>query len=76
MGGQGHYFMENPQGLGGGTAPKIAVCSKIGYLARAVLYTDAPHPASHPQSSACFYKAGVPAAVPGGAPQQQGQFPP
>lgn len=59
VGGVGHYFMENPQGLEGGIAPKIAVCSKIGYLARAVLSTDAPHPANHPQSSACFYKAGA-----------------
>lgn len=44
MGGPGRYFMENPQALEGGRAPKIAVCSKIGSLAGTAVSTDTPYP--------------------------------
>lgn len=44
MGGPGHDFMENPQALEGGRAPRIAVCSKIGSLAGTALSTDTPYP--------------------------------
>jgi hypothetical protein len=48
-------------------APKIAVCSKIGPLAGAVLPTDTPACHSHPQSL-LFCKAGCPdtSRTPGG----------
>jgi hypothetical protein len=50
-------------------APKIAVCSKIGPLAGAVLPTDTPACHSHPQSL-LFCKAGCPdtSRTPGGGP--------
>lgn len=72
MGGPGHDFMENPQALEGGWAPRIAVCSKIGSLAGTALPQTPPTLSQSSPKFSLFLQGWGLALMPSGAPHRAG----
>lgn len=76
MGGLGHYFMENPQGLEGRHGSQNSRLLKNRILGWSCPFHRHPPPCQSSLKFCLFLQGWGPAVVPGGAHARQGRSPP